>query len=124
MAKIAFVINSPSYFASHRLPIGLALIAQGFEVYIIAPGASPVVLTDKGFKYHSVDMSRKGMNPFAEFSTIMALCRLFKQIQPDLVHLVSIKPYLYGGMAARLAGVPAVFSAVTGLGGLFSDQGY
>ncbi|WP_319949784.1 glycosyltransferase, partial [Klebsiella pneumoniae] len=40
-----------------------------------------------------------------------------------LVHLVTIKPYLYGGIAARSAKVPSVVSAVAGLGILFSAQG-
>jgi len=123
MKKIAFVVNSPAYFVTHRLPIGLALIEQGFEVYVIGPGECPAILAEKGFKFYSVEMSRKRMNPFAELSTILALRRLFKRIQPDLVHLVTIKPYLYGGIAARLAGVPAVVSAVAGLGILFSGQG-
>ena len=124
MKKIAFVVNNPDYFVSHRMPIGLALIEHGFEVHLIGPGDCPVVLAEKGFVFHSVEMSRKGMNPLAELSTIFALRRLFRQIQPDLVHLVTIKPYLYGGISARLAGVPSVVSAVAGLGILFSGQGF
>lgn len=122
MKKIVFIVNNPVYFISHRLPIGLALLSQGYEVHVIAPGECPAELSEAGFQYHSVEMSRKGMNPFAELSTIFAVRRLFKQIQPDLVHLVTIKPYLYGGIAARLAGVPAVVSAVAGLGILFSQN--
>jgi len=121
--KICYVVNNPAYFVSHRLPIGLALLAQDNEVYVIAPGECPTELSEAGFKYHSVEMSRKGMNPFAELSTIFSLRSLFKEIKPDLVHLVTIKPYLYGGIAARLAGVPAVVSAVAGLGILFSGKG-
>ena len=123
MKKIIFVVNNPAYFVSHRLPIGLALLSEGAAVHLIAPGECPAELLEAGFKYHAVEMSRKGMNPFAELSTVFSLRRLFKQIQPDLVHLVTIKPYLYGGIAARLAGVPAVVSAVAGLGILFSGQG-
>ncbi|WP_100637676.1 glycosyltransferase family 4 protein [Marinomonas sp. ef1] len=124
MNKMVFVVNNAAYFVSHRLPIGLALLAKGVEVHVIAPGECPVALSEAGFTYHSVEMSRKGMNPLAELSTVFALRRLFKQIQPDLVHLVTIKPYLYGGIAARLAGVTAVVSAVAGLGILFSGQGF
>lgn len=123
MKSIIFVVNNASYFISHRLPIGLALLARGVEVHVIAPGECPAALSEAGFTYHSVEMSRKGINPFTEFSTIFALYRLFKQIEPDLVHLVTIKPYLYGGIAARLSGVTAVVSAVAGLGILFSGQG-
>jgi len=58
MKKIAFVVNNPDYFVSHRMPIGLALIEHGFEVHLIGPGDCPVVLAEKGFVFHSVEMSR------------------------------------------------------------------
>jgi glycosyltransferase involved in cell wall biosynthesis len=122
MKKIVFVVNNLDFFVSHRLPIGLALIKQGHAVHLIGPADCPVVLLDYGFSFHTLSISRRGMNPYAEFSAILTLHRLFKQIQPDLVHLVTIKPYLYGGIAARLAGVPAVVSAVAGLGTVFIDQ--
>ena len=117
-----FVVNNPTYFISHRLPIGLSLLEHGHEVYVIGPGECPDGLQEYGFKFYSVKMSRKGKNPFAELNTIFQLYRLFKSIKPDVVHLVTIKPYLYGGIAARLARVPAVVSAVAGLGILFSQQ--
>jgi len=120
--KVCFVVNSPDFFMSHRIDIGLELLKKGCEVHIISPGECPALLSDEGFYYHSVDMSRKGMSFFSELMTVLSLRNLFLQIQPDLVHLVTIKPYLYGGIAARLAGVPAVVSAVAGLGILFSAQ--
>ncbi|EMR11897.1 group 1 glycosyl transferase [Methylophaga lonarensis MPL] len=106
------------------MPIGLSLLEGGFEVHLIAPGSCPDVLLNKGFMYHEVDISRNGMNPFFEMLSIIELFRIFKSIKPDLVHLVTIKPYLYGGVAARMAGVPAVVSAVAGLGVLFSKNGF
>lgn len=122
MKKIVFVVNNSAYFVSHRLPIGLALLSEGAEVHIVAPGDCPIELSNTDFKYHSVSISRKGLNPFREIFTIFALFFLFKRIKPNLVHLVTIKPYLYGGIAARLARVPAVVSAVAGLGILFSGR--
>lgn len=118
----AFVVNEPAYFISHRLAIGLSLLEQGHQVYVIGPGECPDGLQAYGFKFHSVEMSRKGKNLFAELNTIWQLYRLFKSIKPDVVHLVTIKPYLYGGIAARLARVPAVVSAVAGLGTLFIEK--
>ncbi len=123
MTKVfAFVVNNPAYFVSHRLAIGLSLLHQGYQVYVIGPGDCPQGLQEQGFIFQSVSMSRKGKNPFAELNTIFELYKLFKRIKPDVVHLVTIKPYLYGGIAARLAGVPAVVSAVAGLGTLFIEN--
>lgn len=118
----AFVVNNPAYFISHRLAIGLSLLEQGHQVHVMGPGKCPEGLQGYGFKFHSVEMSRKGKNPFAELNTIWQLYRLFKNIKPDVVHLVTIKPYLYGGVAARFARVPAVVSAVAGLGTLFIEK--
>lgn len=102
--------------------IGRQLIAEGYRVHIIAPGLCPDEIAANGFIYHQISMSRKGKNPFAELATVFRLYALFKKLKPDIVHLVTIKPYLYGGVAARLAGVPAVVSAVAGLGILFSQD--
>ena len=120
--SIVFVVNKVSYFQTHRLPIGLELIKQCYEVHVVAPEERPNELVKAGFIYHQVAMSRRGKSPLAELNVIYSLTKLFKQIKPDLVHLVTIKPYLYGGIAARLAGVPAVISAVAGLGILFSQK--
>jgi glycosyltransferase involved in cell wall biosynthesis len=51
------------------------------------------------------------------------LFRLFRRLRPDLVHLVTPKPVLYGGIAARFAGIDAVVAAVSGLGHVFSSDG-
>ena len=44
---------------------------------------------------------------------------LFRKEKPDIVHLVTIKPYLYGGIIARFTRVPNVVSAISGFGALF-----
>lgn len=120
--KIILVLNGVAYFISHRLPIALELKRQGYDVHIVCPNSEPQYFSQYGFTYHQVEMSRKGINPVTELSVIFNLYRLFKRVNPDLVHLVTIKPYLYGGIAARLAGVPGVVSAVAGLGIVFSQN--
>lgn len=121
---ISIVVNSPDYFISHRLGIGLRLLSEGHEVHVVAPGGCPEILAEYGFNYHQINMSRKGTDLFGELGTIHALYSIFKETQPDIVHLVTIKPYLYGGIAARMAGVAAVVSAVAGLGILFSKNSF
>jgi glycosyltransferase involved in cell wall biosynthesis len=67
-------------------------------------------------------MQRGGTNPIADLRSVFLLWQLFLRMRPDLVHLVTMKPVLYGGIAARLARVPAVVSAVAGLGFLFTEK--
>src|SRR5699024_3483793 len=121
---IVIVVNGIDYFISHRQPIADALLQQGHQVHVVAPDRDESGRISAGVVCHQVPLSRKGTNPFAELWVIGRLYRLFRKIRPDLVHLVTIKPYLYGGVAARLAGVPAVISAVAGLGILFSQQSF
>src|SRR5690625_3227077 len=119
---MAFVVNGLQYFLSHRLVIANRLLEQGYTVHIVAPDDCPENFNQYGFIYHQVKISRKSVNPFVEFMVIRRLAALFKAIRPDLVHLVTIKPYLYGGIAARIARVPGVVSAVAGLGIVFSQN--
>ncbi|WP_221740106.1 glycosyltransferase, partial [Stutzerimonas stutzeri] len=120
--SVMFVVNDADYYVSHRMPIGLRLMEAGAVVHVVAPGPCPEMLRLHGIAYHEVPISRKGKNPVSELITIYNLYCLFKRVNPDLVHLVTIKPYLYGGVAARLAGIKAVVSAVAGLGILFSQN--
>lgn len=120
--KYLFVVNNADYFVSHRLPLGVELKRLGHKVGVVGPGESPEILKELGIDFYPVAISRKGKSFFEELKTIYQLYRLFKHTKPDVVHLVTIKPYLYGGIAARLAHVPAVVSAVAGLGILFSQS--
>lgn len=120
--KIVLVLNGVAYFLSHRLPIALELQRKGYEVHVVTPDAEPTSFYKFGFVYHELPMSRSGVNPLFEWLVIARLFKLFRSVNPELVHLVTIKPYLYGGVAARLAKVHGVVSAVAGLGVLFSQK--
>src|SRR5690606_24224864 len=85
------------------------------------PGAQEVIA--RGIRFHRIPLSRRDAWPWEEAHSIRALVSLFSRERPDVVHLVTIKPVLYGGVAARLAGVPAVVSAVSGLGTVFLARG-
>ena len=121
--SLLFLVNDRGYFVSHRMPIATAAIEKGFAVHV-AYGA-----TDFGDKppnssiqYHYVPLARGGLHPFREARSLVSLVQLFRDLRPDLVHLVTLKPVIYGGIAARVCRVPAVVSALAGLGSLFSDN--
>lgn len=121
--KILFVVNTPEFFLSHRLPIALAAREAGNEVHIATAGGDAVrEIRRLGLVHHTVGITRSGQNPLAELGSFVSLYRLFREIKPDLVHLITIKPVLYGGIAARLAGTSAVVAAVSGLGTVFVAQ--
>ena len=83
------------------------------------PGSACKKIKALGFSHHHLPLSRSGVNPGTELYSLWTLWRLMRQLKPDLVHLVTIKPVLYGGLIARIAGVPAVVAAISGLGSVF-----
>jgi len=121
---LLFVVNVDWFFLSHRLPIALEAMRQGYQVHI-ATG-----LTDKqgelqrnGLVVHPLALDRSSAGLGNAWRTMVQLWRIFRAVRPDLVHLVTIKPVLLGGLVARLAGVPAVVAAVSGLGFVFVAKG-
>jgi len=123
--KLLFLINDLSFFCSHRLPIAESAKINGYDV-IIGYGelgsADTQFLEQKGFRLSFVPMDRGKFNFFKDLKSFFYIWNFFKRERPDLVHLVTIKPYLYGGIIARLTGVPSLVSAVSGLGTLFMHK--
>ena len=124
MKKILFVINDATFFVSHRLPIAQQLIKEGYEVHLATSGGNLPIYGEIGLIFHKLEVSRKGTSPISELWLIWELYKLFSDLKPDLVHLVTIKPYLYGGVVARMTKVPAVVSAVSGLGFVLMATGF
>lgn len=118
--KLLFIVNAPEFFLSHRLPLALAARDAGYCVQIATgPGPACREIKAQGFIHHCIPLSRSGTNPWLELNCLWAMWWLIRRIKPDLLHLVTIKPVLYGSLMARLARVPAVLVAISGLGSVF-----
>lgn len=119
---IAGVGKSLINFRGHLIK---ALDAAGHDVHVAAPGlcrhADLRTQLDKlGATAHEVALSRSGTNPLKDLLGLLALYRLMRAIQPDLVLAYTIKPVVWGGIAARIARVPEFFALITGLGYAFT----
>lgn len=122
--RLLFVINDLDFFVSHRLPIAVAARDAGMDVHVaVAPGPAVKRLQAEGITLHPVPITRSGTHPAEELRVLWRLYRIYRRLRPDLVHAVTIKGVLYGGWAARLANVPAVVSAISGLGHVFVQRG-
>ena len=118
--RLLFIANDADYFADMRLVIAEGARSAGYDVHIaVSPGPGAKKIEASGFTLHSVPMVRGGTKPIQEIRTIAALVPLFLSLRPQIVHLVALKPILYGGIAARLVRVPNVVAAVAGLGSVF-----
>ena len=117
---LLFVVNNPAFFMSHRVPVALAAQKAGYDVHVATmEGPAVADIQALGMTHHAIPMTRSGKHPLQELGTLLALLRLFRRLRPDVVHLVTIKPVLYGGIAARIARVPGMVAAISGLGFVF-----
>ncbi|WP_336944306.1 glycosyltransferase family 4 protein [Acinetobacter modestus] len=105
-----------------------AIVNQGFEVHIACPDF--LLFPDEikrlkqfGYVLHEIPMQRTGTNPIADFKTLFNLYRLMKNVQPNYVLAYTIKPVIYGMLAASMAQVPHRFALITGLGYAFQNIG-
>jgi len=125
VTRLLYFVNIPRFFLSHRLPLALAARDAGYDVHVTtsdADTASVQGIIETGLPYHPLALAQHGTQPLTELRTQAAIIRLYRRLQPDLVHQVSIKPVIYGGLAARLTGVRGVVSAMSGLGRVYSDD--
>jgi glycosyltransferase involved in cell wall biosynthesis len=121
---LLFVDNDLGTFLWHRLALARAARNLGFQVHVATPpNPQAASLAKDGFVFHPIPLTRRGINPFREVLTVVALRRLYRRLKPDLIHHLRLKPVLYGTLAARLAGRPAVANSLTGLGYVFSATG-
>ena len=119
---LLMVVNDAAFFLSHREPVAKAARDRGFLV-VVATAAGPAVhaIVDAGYEHREIRLTRSGRNPFAEALSVVSLIQLFRRVRPDVVHLVTIKPVLYGGLAAWMVRVPGIVSAISGLGTVFGS---
>lgn len=122
------VSNSHASLINFRLDLIKALLSLDIQVHVAAPGFRPGsgevdVLNELGVETHDISISRSGLNPFADLRTFWELIKLMKKIKPKYVLNYTIKPVVWGSLAAFLSGVPYRFALITGLGYAFAKEG-
>jgi glycosyltransferase involved in cell wall biosynthesis len=120
--RILFLVTEDWFFRTHRLPLARACRDAGAEVFVMTYLNKPADdLIQEGFHVVPWQVTRGGTNPVIEGRVLGQVVREYRRIRPDLVHHVALKPVIYGGLAARILGIPTV-NAVTGLGVVFTSQ--
>lgn len=119
-----FVVNTDTFFMSHRVEIARQALKKGFEVHVATVLTSYLTeMKALGLVVHPLTLDRSTSNVLSNGLTFIQILRLFFRVRPDIVHLVTIKPVLLGGLAARLASVRCVVTAISGLGFVFTADG-
>ena len=95
------------------------LLEKGYEVHTVAPlDDFTHFLTEAGCHHHAVRMDSRGINPIKDFGLIVELWSIYRKIKPDIILHYTIKPNVYGSLAASLLGIPTI-NNVCGLGTVF-----
>ncbi|MGD1839570.1 MAG: glycosyltransferase family 4 protein [Thermonemataceae bacterium] len=117
--RIAITINTSWNIYNFRKGLIQFLIKNGHKVYTIAPRDEySQELIDLGCDYIPIALENKGTNPVKDTGYLLALYKIYKQVRPDVVLHYTIKPNIYGTLAARLLSIP-VINNVSGLGTTF-----
>ena len=99
------------------------LIIRGHDVYTSIPDGEYVKrIQALGCKVIITEMDRRGMNPIAEQNLYRFYCKIIREIKPDKVLSYTVKPNIYGGIAAKKYGIPQIAN-ITGLGTALENQG-
>ncbi|MEB3767355.1 glycosyltransferase family 4 protein [Acinetobacter sp. MD2] len=125
--KFCIISNDLHSVRNFRGDLLNEIAAQGYAVHILAPNIADFPKDQAhfqklGFQLHAFSMQKMGTNPIADTKTILDLYRILKQIQPQKVLSYTIKPVMYGSIAAYFAKVPERYLLLSGLGFAFQQE--
>lgn len=124
-ARLLYLVNIPRFFLTHRLPLAQAARAAGYEVHVATSQFdrdNVARIRAAGLTHHDLPLQQHGTSPLNELRALSSILALYRELQPDLAHHITVKALLYGGLAARQSNVPAVVNTVSGLGYVFSTE--
>lgn len=118
--RLIYIVTEDWYFAGHRLPMAQAAQAAGFDVHVVARVKAHGELIGRlGFTLHPIVWSRRSTSPMDALRSIGVLRRLVREIAPDVVHNVALKPSILGSLACMGLPVKGVVNSINGLGSSF-----
>ena len=123
--KLVYVINVDWYFRLHWLERAEYFQSLGFDIHIVSSFSNDEIkneLASKGFICHQLSVKRKSVNLFREVVSVYSLKKILDEIEPELIHCVTIKPNIYMGLLNRVFFHKPIIYSVTGLGAVFSSN--
>lgn len=115
MRKLCYFINSDWYFDLHWIDRAIASRDAGYEIHIISHFIDDNIINKFktfGFICHNVTLDAQSFNALVFFRTYHDVQKIIKNIKPDLLHCITIKPCLIGGVLAKKFNLPVIVSFV------------
>ena len=129
MTKPVFLLvaSFPDSLIKFRGPLIEALLSAGYQVHLAVPGLDPYSVVARQLvaldvQVHDIPLQRTGMNPVKDLALVFVLRKLMRDIGADYVLAYTIKPVIYGSLAAWISGVNHRFALITGLGYAFTGE--
>lgn len=117
--RVALSSNTAWNLYNFRRGLLQSFIERGWQVFILAPrDECATVLMEMGCTVVDCPMDNKGTHPVQDVATMITYWRLYRDIKPDMALHYTIKPVIYGTLAARALGIPCI-NTITGLGTAF-----
>lgn len=118
-SRIAFVSNTSWSMYNFRIEVLRSLMSFGVEVYVVAPRDEySVKLISEGINFIPLHMDKYGTNPLKDLLLTLRLVRIYHRHRFDHIFHYTIKPNLYGSMAAWICSSSST-AITTGLGRMF-----
>tara|TARA_Y100000589_G_scaffold313221_1_gene334339 strand:- start:18565 stop:19695 length:1131 start_codon:yes stop_codon:yes gene_type:complete len=124
-SKILFILNTDKFLLSHRIDIAKELIKKNHEVHLgsAITGASKKI-SKLGIITHPIKINRSNIGLIGLFKTGLSIYQLIQDINPDIVHFISIKPVILGCIATKFYRKRLnIVASISGLGFIFVDKG-
>jgi glycosyltransferase involved in cell wall biosynthesis len=121
--KLLFLVTQDFSFWDRRRPLAREAQAAGAEVWVMTcPGPFAERLKLEGFRVIPWQVSRASLNPLRELAAFLQVLRVYRTLQPELVHHFALKPVVYGGLAGRICKKIACVHSIVGLGSAFTAE--
>lgn len=121
--RVLFLVNHDVVIYNFRLELVEKLLKEGYEVHISSPYGERIEdLKVLGAIYHEIEIDRHGMNPVTELKLVRTYQQLIEAVKPDVILGYTIKPNIYGAMAAQKYTMPFIAN-ITGLGTAVETEG-
>ena len=119
---LLFYTNVDWSFVSHRLDLAKEAILDGYEVHLSSNITNSKDIIEKnGIFLHESYLSRR-FHLFRDFYAIIKLIILIFKIKPKIIHNVSNKNIIIGGVVARIFKIKKIILAVSGLGYIYINK--
>src|SRR5687767_324526 len=105
MNRLVFLTNSPRWFLHHRLPVASAARSIFDSVCVLGPrDGSEDAVRAQGFEFRELCRwpAPGRSTPFGEINAVAEIHSAVKRLKPALLHNVTVRPVLYGGLTARI----------------------